>query len=124
MLAVPPTLGGLLRSFGRRTMSTHGLRALAGAGLAALITVGPAAAQQRPYDFLVVNEAGAPIEYFYFSACGANNWRSDRLGAREVIEPGARRRFNMHDGIADCCRDMRAKLATGAARQKLGVDVC
>ena len=103
-------------------------RGLAGIGfaalLAALLAVGPATAQQRQYPFVVVNDADAPIEYFYFSACGANNWRSDRLGAREVIAQGARRRFNMHDGIADCCRDMRAKLATGAARQKLGVDVC
>lgn len=100
-------------------------RVLAVAGLAALaVLVGPAAAQQRQYPFAVINDTDAPIEYFYFSACDANNWRSDRLGAREVIAPGARRRFNMHDGIRDCCRDMRATLATGAARQKLGVDVC
>ena len=101
------------------------LRALAGLSLAALaLLAGPATAQQRQYPFVVINDTDAPIEYFYFSACGANNWRSDRLGANEVIEQGARRRFNMHDGIADCCRDMRAKLATGAARQKLGIDVC
>ncbi len=93
--------------------------------LIAALGLGPADAQQtRTYSFVIVNEADAPIDYFYFSACGANNWRSDRLGKNEVIDMGGRRRFNMHDGIADCCRDMRAKLATGASRQKLGVDVC
>ena len=96
----------------------------AGVGLAALVTLGPAAAQQREYRFVVINDADAAIEYFYFSACGANDWRSDRLGAREVIERGARRQFDTYDGIRDCCRDMRVKLVTGAARQKLGVDVC
>lgn len=93
--------------------------------LAAALGVVPADAQQkRNYSFVIVNDADAPIHYFYFSACGANNWGGDRLGPREVIEQGARRRFNMHDGLADCCRDMRAKLVTSAARQKLGVDVC
>jgi hypothetical protein len=103
-----------------RVIATAGLAALA----ALVAVVGPVAAQQREYRFEVINVADAAIEYFYFSACDANNWRSDRLGRREVIEPGARRRFNMYDGIADCCRDLRAKLATGAARQKRGVDVC
>jgi len=98
---------------------------MGGIGLAALaVPAGSALAQQRQYPFTVVNQTGAPIEYFYFSACGANDWRSDRLGPREVIAKGARRRFDMYDGIADCCRDMRATLATGAARQKIGVDVC
>jgi hypothetical protein len=95
------------------------------AGVAgATLLLGPAAAQQRQYPFTVVNRTGTAIEYFYVSACGANNWGSDRLGAREVIPQGARRRFDVHDGLAECCRDMRAKLRTGAARQKLGVDVC
>jgi hypothetical protein len=101
------------------------VRLLGGIGLTALaVLAGSALAQQRQYPFAVVNQTDAPIEYFYFSACGANNWGSDRLGTREVILRGAQRRFDMYDGIAGCCRDMRATLATGAARQKLGVDVC
>jgi hypothetical protein len=104
-------------------MRTWWVFAVAGVAGSAVV-LGPALAQQRQYPFTVVNEADAPIEYFYFSACGANDWRSDRLGPREIIREGARRRFDMYDGVADCCRDMRATLATGAARQKLGVDVC
>ncbi len=95
---------------------------LAYAGWAGIAS--PAVAQKSQYAFTVINRTDAPIDYFYFSACGANDWRADRLGRKESIEQGASRRFNMHDGNADCCRDMRAKLAHGGSRQKLGVDVC
>jgi hypothetical protein len=81
---------------------------------------------QPPQDFRVTvhNSTDAPLEYFYFSACGINKWGQDRLGKREVIHPGGKRIFDMRDGGADCCRDMRTTLATGASRQKLGVDIC
>ena len=83
-----------------------------------------AAAQRQDYRLTVTNGANDPVEYFYFSECSINNWGKDRLGSKEVISPGARRRFNMYERNADCCRDMRAILATGASRQRLGVDVC
>lgn len=89
-----------------------------------LITVGPAGAQQRDYGITVVNGTGAAIEIINFSECRSNNWRGDRLGPNEVIPPGASRYFDMYDGIGDCCRDMRAKFANGAARERMGVNVC
>jgi len=85
---------------------------------------GPAEAQRPDYRLTVTNNTSIPLEYFYFSECSTNNWGKDRLGAKEVIEPGRRRVFDMHDGIADCCRDMRVMFTTGATRQRLGVDVC
>lgn len=86
---------------------------------------GPALAQS-PQDFrvTVLNSTDAALEYVYFSACGINKWGQDRLGKREVIQPGGKRTFDMRLATADCCRDMRVTLATGASRQKLGVDVC
>jgi hypothetical protein len=95
-----------------------------GFGLAALLAVGPAGAQRQDYGITVVNGTGAAIEYFYYSECRTNDWRSDRLGANEVIQPGASRYFDMYDGITDCCRDMRAKFANGSARERMGVNVC
>ena len=92
--------------------------------LAALFGYGPAEAQRRDYRVTVTNDTDVPLEYFYFSECGTNNWGKDRLGAREVIAPSGRRLFDMYDGINDCCRDMRAMFTTGATRQRLGVDVC
>lgn len=77
-----------------------------------------------PYRVTILNSTDAPVEYFYFSACGINKWGQDRLGRREIVQPGGKRVFDMRDGMADCCRDMRATLATGASRQRLGVDVC
>jgi hypothetical protein len=85
---------------------------------------GPAEAQKREYRVTVTNSTNFNLEYFYFSACGTNDWGSDRLGKREVIEPGRSRIFNLHDGNDDCCRDMRATFASSASRQRLGVDVC
>ena len=45
------------------------------------------------------------------------------LGAKEIIEPGARKLFSIKGG-GDCCHDLRAKLQTVASRQKLNADVC
>lgn len=99
-----------------------------GLGLCVLLTapgvVDHAAAQRQDYRVTVTNGANDAVEYFYFSECSINNWGKDRLGSKEVILPGARRRFDMYEGNADCCRDMRAILATGATRQRLGVDIC
>jgi hypothetical protein len=92
--------------------------------LAGPLVVDVAAAQRQDFRVTVTNDANDAVEYFYFSECGINNWGKDRLGSKEVISPGARRLFDMYEGNADCCRDMRAILATGAARQRLGVDVC
>jgi hypothetical protein len=92
--------------------------------LAGPLVVDGAAAQRQDFRVTVTNGAIDAVEYFYFSECGINNWGKDRLGSKEVISPGARRRFDMYEGNADCCRDMRAILSTGASRQRLGVDVC
>ena len=92
--------------------------------LAAALGVVPADAQQnRNYSFVIVNDADAPIDYFYFSACGANNWGGDRLG-RERIDQGARRRFNMHDGDRRLLPRHARQAGDRRRRQKLGVDVC
>ena len=92
--------------------------------LAAVYGQVPAEAQKRDYRVTVKNSTNFNLDYFYFSACGINNWGQDRLGKREVIAPGGSRVFNMHDGNDDCCRDMRATFASSASRQRLGVDVC
>lgn len=78
----------------------------------------------RDYRVTVLNSTDAAVDYFYFSACGVNKWGQDRLGKREVIQPGGKRIFDTRIGTADCCRDMRVTLSTGASRQKLGIDVC
>lgn len=90
----------------------------------AVLGQGPAEAQKRDYRVTVTNSTSFSLEYFYFSACGTNDWGQDRLGKREVISPGSKRVFDMHDGNDDCCRDMRATFASSASRQRLGVDVC
>jgi hypothetical protein len=100
------------------------LRILAVAGLACIAAVWPASAQQKDQRIVVTNAADSPIEFFYFAACGAGEWGKDRLGAKEIIQPGAKRQFTTRVTAGDCCHDMRAKMATGASFQKLAVDVC
>ena len=97
---------------------------VAGIGLAAFALASPATAQQRDYGINIINDTGTTIEYFYYSACRDNNWGPDRLGSQEVIRDRQSRFMDMYDGIRGCCRDMRAKLTNGAARQRMGVDVC
>jgi hypothetical protein len=94
-----------------------------GLALAALVCIGPAAAQQD-YRMAVINGTSVPIEVLQYSECSSNDWRADRLGSTEVIGPGASKVFDMYDGIRDCCRDMKAKLSNGAARERMNVDVC
>ena len=98
------------------------LRQIAGAGLAALLAVAPATAQD--YGMTIINGTNTTIEFFYFSECSHNDWLRDRLGNNEVIRPGQRRHFDMYDGVRDCCRDMRAKFTNGATRDKMNVNVC
>jgi hypothetical protein len=105
-------------------MTMSRLRVLAAAALACVAAVWPAAAQQKDQRIVVTNGSDIPIEYFYFAACGASEWGKDQLGAKEVIRPGAKRQFVTRVTGGDCCRDMRAKLATDATFQKLAVDVC
>ena len=97
---------------------------VAGLGLAAFALASPAEAQRRDYGINIINDTGTTIEYFYYSACRDNNWGPDRLGRQEVIGDRQSRFIDMYDGIQGCCRDMRAKLVNGAARQRMGVDVC
>lgn len=93
--------------------------------LLALVTLGkPAAGQQREHKLTVVNGADVAIEYFYSAPCGGDGWGNDRLAAKEIIKPGARRLFNFKGDSAACCYDLRAMLYTGASRQKLNTDVC
>lgn len=98
-------------------------RALA-TGVLCSLALCPAAAQQKDQRFTVTNGADNPIEFFYFAACGAGDWGKDRLGAKEVIQPGGKRQFTARVTGSDCCYDMRAKMATGGSHQKLSVDVC
>ncbi len=72
----------------------------------------------------MINGTDIAIEYFYFASCGGGEWGRDRLGAKEIIKPGARKVFSSKGGNDDCCQDMRAKLQTGASRQKLNADIC
>lgn len=98
-------------------------RILPAAGLAALIALGPAQAQQQDYGITVYNRTNTPIEYFRFTTCGAP-WGPDRLGANEVIQSRSSRHFDMFIGIRECCRDMRAEFVNGAVRERFDVDVC
>jgi hypothetical protein len=97
---------------------------LAGLALAVVAAAGPAAALRNDYGVNVVNETEAPIQAVHFSSCKDPNWGPDRLDATEVIPPKASRFFDMHDGIADCCRDLLVRFANGAARQRKGLNVC
>ena len=92
--------------------------------LAAALFTGVKSASAQDYGINIINDTGTTIEYFYYSACRDTNWGPDRLGRQEVIRDRQSRFFDMHDGIRNCCRDMRAKLVNGATRQRMGVDVC
>lgn len=105
-------------------MRLSALALWAALGLGAVAAIAPAAAQREDYGITVINGTGATIEYFNYSECRSNDWRGDRLGANEVIRPGASRHFDMYDGIRECCRDMRAKFTNGATRERMGVNVC
>ena len=97
---------------------------LLGFALALLALGAPAAALRNNYGVNIVNGTGITIQSFHFSACKDPNWGEDRLGANEVIAAGASRFFDMHDGVAECCRDMLARLDSGAAKQRKSVNVC
>lgn len=93
-------------------------------GVALLAAGTPAAALRNNYGVNIVNGTGMTIQSFHFSACKDPNWGEDRLGSNEVIAAGASRFFDMHDGIAQCCRDMLARLDNGAAKQRKSANVC
>jgi hypothetical protein len=127
--AALPFVGALRQDYGRRPSKHRWRTNVRGGviGLSLLLAGLPCHAfADTPRDFrvTVLNSTDAPLEYFYFSACGTNKWGQDRLGKREVVHPGGKRTFDMRDGGTECCRDMRVTLSTGASRQKLGVDVC
>jgi hypothetical protein len=89
----------------------------------ALVLAAPAfAASER--QVIVINETDAVIEYLYAESCVGGGWGADRLAPEEVIEPGARRLFKLSARGDGCCYDFRAKLHTGASRQKHNVDLC
>ena len=97
---------------------------LLGFGLGLLALGAPAAALRNNHGINIVNGTGMTIQSFHFSSCKDPNWGDDRLGANEVIAAGASRFFDMHDGVAECCRDMLARLDNGAAKQRKSVNVC
>ncbi len=97
---------------------------LAGVALAALGLAGPAAALRNDHGVNIINDTDEAIQAVHFSACKDPNWGPDRLGTTEVIPPKAGRFFSMHDGVADCCRDILARFANGVARQRKAVNVC
>ena len=99
-------------------------RIVAMVAMAAVLAAHPVPAQQREHRLTVTNGTDVAIEYFYFAGCGAGEWGKDRLGAKEIIAPGARRLFSIKGDSDECCRDLRAKLQSGASRQKLDVDIC
>ena len=98
------------------------MRCVAGVAAVLLLT-GAASAQQERY-VTVINQTDAAVEYFYAAACGGGGWGKDRLGAKEIIDPGVRRQFKLSAAREGCCYDLRAKLHTGATQQKLNVDLC
>jgi hypothetical protein len=98
-------------------------RAIALLSLVALLGK-PADAQQGGHKFTVINDADVAIEYFYAAPCGGDGWGKDRLAAREIIKPGARKQFSFKSRDSDCCYDLRVTLYTGASRQKLNADIC
>ncbi len=97
---------------------------LIGFGLGLLALGAPPSALRNNYGVNIVNSTGISIQSFHFSACKDPNWGEDRLGSTEIIAPGASRFFDMHDGVAECCRDMLARLDNGAAKQRKSVNVC
>jgi hypothetical protein len=99
-------------------------RICAAVALAVALAASPVMAQQKELRLIVINGTGVAIEYFYFAGCGGGEWGRDRLGAKELIEPGARRSFSFRISTGKCCHDLRAKLHTGASRQKLNADLC
>ena len=105
-------------------MASHVRLAVICSGLALLALGAPAAALRNNYGVNIVNGTGITIQSFHFSACKDPNWGEDRLGATEVIAAGASRFFDMHDGVAECCRDMLARLDNGVAKQRKSVNVC
>jgi hypothetical protein len=90
----------------------------------ALMLAAASACAAAERQLTVVNETDAAIEYFYAEACLGGGWGADRLGPDEVIEPGGRRLFMLSARGDGCCYDFRAKLITGASRQKHNVDLC
>jgi hypothetical protein len=83
-----------------------------------------AIAQPIERRITVINSTDTAIEYVYVAACGAGAWGKDRLGAKEIVPPGAKRLFSIPGTIDVCCHDLRVKLQTGASRQKLEADLC
>ncbi|MBX9588760.1 MAG: hypothetical protein K2X43_05605 [Hyphomonadaceae bacterium] len=100
------------------------LRIVATAAMAAALAGHPLSAQPSEHPLTVTNSTDMAIGYLYVAGCGAGEWGKDRLGAKEIIEPGARKLFSIKGGKDDCCYDLRAKLQSGASRQKLAVDLC
>jgi hypothetical protein len=92
--------------------------------LTAVGLAGPVFALLNDHGVNIVNETDAPIQAIHFSSCKDDKWGPDRLGADEIILPKAAHFFDMHDGIADCCRDVLARFANGAQKQRKALNVC
>ena len=100
-------------------------QSLVGGGLAAAVAmVAPAQAQSFDYGITVHNNTAGTIKEFNYSECRLNIWLHNRLAPNQTIPPYGSVRFDMYDGIPDCCRDMRAKFTSGAVRERYGVNVC
>lgn len=92
--------------------------------LAAIGLAGPVYALLNDHGVNIINETDAPIQAIHFSSCKDDKWGPDRLGANEVIPPKTGRFFNMQDGLTDCCRDVLARFANGAQKQRKALNAC
>lgn len=73
---------------------------------------------------VVANVGDETLDNFYATACSVNTWGRDLLGAKEVIEKGKKRMFDLDDGTRNCCFDLRVVYRNKVQINRLGVDAC
>jgi len=96
---------------------------LVATALAAVLTLGSAAAMAADRRVDIVNQTGQTMVHFYASNSGTNSWEEDILG-HDKLASGDTQPVNIDDGTGACKFDFKAVFESGASLVKSGIDVC
>ncbi|MDB5414702.1 MAG: hypothetical protein JWR10_3037 [Rubritepida sp.] len=95
---------------------------IAGAALAQKSPSGPAPSGGGNPSFRLENRAPNVVNNVYISLSATQNWGPDRLGANEVVQPGATRAFNLP--VGDCMYDIRVVYQGGVGEERRRLNTC
>ncbi len=97
------------------------LTILAGAALAAGLSVAPAKAEDLV--FMLDNQSSSAVQEFYASPVGVDDWEEDILGA-DILPAGVASRITIADAREVCEYDLKIVFDDGSELEELEIDLC